>query len=192
MTDETATALSDFVLSGGTFLLALTVKSKRAQKTWQALLGALALASALGAIYHGPVRFHTGEFWVLVSASSVASGFLFLAVCGCITKPDWKWVGWLWPLCALAGVLVGAMISRYPFYFISIINSICILVGAMILRDAPIPKARSWIYMGILCTFVGFLAQRFTTGTGFFNHNALFHWFQLGANFMFWRGAKHT
>jgi len=192
MDTETATAVTDVALSAGTFILGFTVGEQKTYRTWTALFITLALAAALGALYHGVDKFHIPAIWILVSSASVASGFLFLAACLCVTRPQWKWLHWLWPLWGIVGILVGGLISSYPFFYISAASGVCILISMVVLLKAPTKLARNWIYAGIAVTIFGLVVQETTNFEGLLSRNALFHELQLIGNFFLWIGARKS
>jgi hypothetical protein len=192
MDKETATAFTDILLGFGTIGLGLSVGPRKSAKTWMALFITLGLAALFGAIYHGTNRFHTPEFWVLVSCTSVASAFLLLASCLSATKPNWPVLTWLWPAMGGLGVLVGGLLAPLPFFYISIVSGICVLTSALVLQKAPSPKVKRWIYAGMVVTLSGFILREITHFGGLFSPNALFHMLQLVGNYFFWKGARHT
>jgi hypothetical protein len=190
MSQETATAISDIALSLGTFALALTVGQQKTFRTWTALFFMLALAAALGAVYRGVGKFHTKEFWVLVSTTTVSSAFLFLSACLCVARPNWKWLHWLWPLAGTAGLLLGGQLAPFPFWYLSIVSGICLFLSLLVLQKSPSRTARNWIYCGIIATILGLVVQKTTHIEGILSHNSLFHFLQLAGNVFFWVGAR--
>jgi hypothetical protein len=180
---ETATAISDVFLAGGTFALGMLIPSKPNSKTWVALFVTLALSAACGALFHGTIRCHTPAFWVIVTATAVASAFLFLASSLTVAFPSKKEFNWLWPAFTLVGILIGSLISQQPFYFVSIASAPCLALSVFVLTKSPKHKARNWIYIGVALTVAALISQTL------FN-NVVFHYTQLGANFCFWRGAR--
>lgn len=192
MTTETATAISDVLLSAGTFGLGLTVGPKKNYRAWSALFITMAIAAALGAIYHGMIRYHTREFWTCVAISSTASGFLFLGASICSVKPQWTWLHWMWPLMALVGLLVGGLLAPYPFWTISAVSGLCMVAAVFILKKAPSASARKWIYFGVATIVLGLGAQQFGESEGPMNHNVVFHYLQLLGNTFIWMGARRT
>jgi hypothetical protein len=185
VSSETATYLSDIVLAAGTFFLGMTVGPRKNARTWTALFVMLALSAGFGAIYHGTLRFHSPEFWVLVSTTAVASAFLFLAASLTIAQPHWKWLGWLWPMLGLGGFLLGGLLSHFPFYYISIVSGICLILSVFALIGSPLTQARNWLFLGIAVTIAALVCQKFA-------NNAAFHFLQLAANMCFWMGARRT
>jgi hypothetical protein len=192
MSNETAAAITDIALCMGTFALALKIGPVRCQRTWSAFFFALAAAAGLGALYHGVERFHTPQFWGIVSCMSTASAFLFLAACACATRPQWLFLSWLWPLMGIAGILLGGVLAPLPFYYISIVALMCTLGAALLLQKAPSAAVRKWIYSGIGITIFGLVIQKISSGEGLFSGNSLFHLLQLAGNWMIWTGARKT
>ena len=182
---EFAVALSDVILSVGTFILGMTLKRRSHSKIWTALFVLLSLAAGLGAIYHGLDRFHTREFWVLVSTMTTSSAFLFLSAILTVYKPQSKIFGWWWPIFGLAGLLLGGILSPFPFWYISVVSGVCLLISILLLTKSPLKSARNWIFIGIGVTLLGLVLQK-TAG------NTIFHYVQLTANGCFWLGAKRT
>ena len=180
-----AVALSDVILSVGTFVFGMTIKPTSRSKIWTVLFSLLSLAAGLGAIYHGLNRFHTREFWVLVSTTTTASAFLFLSAVLTMYKPQSKIFAWWWPLFGLAGLLVGGILSPFPFWYISAVSGVCLLISILLLIRSPQKSARNWILIGIALTLIGLVLQK-TSG------NVVFHYVQLAANGCFWLGAKRT
>jgi len=181
--NEFAVALSDIILSGGTFSMAMLLKKRAHSKIWSVLFVLLALAAGLGAIYHGLQRFHTREFWVLVSTTTTASAFLFLSATLTVYKPQSKIFANVWPILAVAGLLLGGILSPFPFWYISVASGVCLLLSVLLLAKSPLKTARNWMFSGISLTILGLVLQK-TVG------NAVFHYVQLGANFCFWLGAR--
>jgi hypothetical protein len=185
MSSELTAAISDVVLSVGTFVLGMNIGKRKASRTWTALFLNLAFASALGALYHGLGQFHTREFYAIVAALSTSSAFLFLSAVLTMTRPSSSWLPWLWPILGAVGLLVGGVLSEFPFWSISIVSGLCLLYSVFLLARAPASKARKWIYFGVALTIIALVIQK-TVGNG------AFHYTQLCANFLFWIGARHT
>lgn len=192
MSNETAAAVTDVILCAGTFLLGLKIGPVRARQTWMAFFHSLALAAALGALYHGIESFHTPQFWGIVSCVSTASAFLFLAASACATRPYWTFLAWLWPIMGIFGFLLGGALAPMPFYYISIVAGLCTVGSAVLLQRAPSKYARNWIYMGLGLTVLGLVVQKISTGQGLMSGNSLFHILQLAGNILIWNGARNT
>ncbi|MDZ4676264.1 MAG: hypothetical protein SGI74_02040 [Oligoflexia bacterium] len=192
MDNETATALTDVILSFGTIALGLTVGPRKFKHLWMAFFIMLSIAALLGAIYHGTVQFHTPSFWILVSISSVTSAFLLLAACISVTKPNLPWLNIFWPVLGFIGILIGGLVAPLPFIYISIVSGFCLITAALTLTKAPASKARSWIYTGMAVTIFGLVIREVTNFDGLLSRNALFHLIQLAGNFLFWKGARKT
>jgi hypothetical protein len=190
MSAETATAISDVILCGGTLYMGLNVGSRPTARTWSATFIALSLAAGLGALYHGVSTFHTPQFWVLVACSSVASAFLFFASCMSLAKPSWKPLNMLWPLMIVAGVLVGGVLASYPFWSISLVAGAATILSCFLIRNASNKKSRDTIYLGVGLTILGLVAQKVLPANVDFNNNVMFHLLQFLGNFMFWRAAR--
>jgi hypothetical protein len=180
-----AVALSDIILAFGTFVLGMLLKRKKTSQVWVVLFIILAFSAGLGAIYHGLIKFHTREFWVLVSTSATASAFLFLAAVLTVHKPQSKIFSWSWPLIGLAGLLLGGILSPFPFWYISVVSGICLLVSVLLLLNSSPTTARNWIFIGIGITVLALVLQKLAG-------NTIFHYTQLAANLCFWLGAKRT
>jgi hypothetical protein len=190
MSNEFATSLTDILLCVGTFLLALNVKSTKAKNTWRSVFIALAAAAGFGAIYHGTEKFQVHEFWVLISASTMISSFLFFAACSVVARPTWKWLDWLWPLYGFVGLLTGVLLSSKPFWVLSFVSGGLIILSVIILQKCNPKEVRGWIVAGVGVSILGFLVQKFTNFDGILSHNSLFHLFQLTGNYLIWRGAN--
>ncbi len=192
MSQEFASMITDIILCAGTFLLGVKVKTSKAPHTWRTFFFALAAAAGLGALYHGIERFHVPTFWVLVSAATMCSSFLFLAACACLSRPTWRWLGWMWPLVGFLGVITGTLLSSQPFFILAVVSTVLIFISLYILQGAPSKECRQWIMLGIGITILGFVVQKVTNFDGLFSHNALFHEFQLLGNYFIWLGVKKS
>ncbi len=190
MTNELAATLTDVLLAWATFVMGLTVGKRKSLYTWSAFFLMLGLAAGLGAIFHGTSKFHTPEFWVLVSCTSTASSFLFLAACLCVYRPEWFFLSWLWPAFGLAGILLGGILAPMPFWYISVVTGIITFFSTVLIKSSPSKESRNLIYAGIIATMLGLVAQKITNFDGICSHNSLFHLLQLAGNFLFWLGAK--
>lgn len=192
MSNEEATALTDFILAAGTFYFAFTVGPRKSQRAWSTLFLAMGMAALFGGIFHGIPAFHTPPIWTLVAGFTVASGFLFLSCCISLFRPNWNILHWLWPVFGVLGLLLGLVMAELPFSILSIPNGICLALGAWILKRAPEPMARKWIYRGLIAIVIGLVMQIIVPFEGLLYKNAVFHYFQLAGNFMLWRGARSS
>jgi len=192
MSTESASALTDILLAAGTLALGTTVGQIKTYRSWMAFFMTLAFASGMGAIYHGGDRFHTHEFWVLVSTSATAASFLFLSACLVIAKPQWTWLHWLWPAFGIAGLLLGGLLAPFPFYYISWVALLCIVGSLAILARSPSSRSVKWIYSGMALSALGFVVQKATHMEGLMGPNSLFHLLLLAGNACLWKGARQA
>lgn len=190
MSAEFATAVSDVILSLGTLFLTLKFKGGRGRTAWRAFFFALAASAGFGALYHGMENFKAPSFWVLVSAASMTSSFLFFAACAISGKPSWRWLSWSWPFFALGGIVAGVALSTSPFWMITASSTVIIFASLYVLQGSPSKECRQWIMLGIGVTILGFIVQMIFPKEGALNNNVLFHFFQLAGNFCLWFGAK--
>lgn len=187
---ELATAASDLLLCLGTFYLALIFKGSRGVHTWRSFFFALAIAAGFGALYHGFDKFHYQSFWVLVSVASMSASFLFFAACSVSGRPSWTWLGLLWPGYAVLGVIVGSILSNYPFWAITGTTVVLIFLSLYVLQGNPYKACRQNIFIGIGITILGFIFQKALPRDGIWNNNVIFHLMQLIGNYFVWRGAQ--
>lgn len=188
MSNELAAAVTDAFLFAATIFFAIELRSRN--QLWAAVFFSLAMAALLGSLFHGIGMFHSQGFWTLVSAFAVASAFLFLMACISITYPR-AYIKKAWPLVGLAGFLLGVGLSTYPFYVISMVSGVCLILAALVLHKAK-TRARKWIWIGMILTVIGLICQKFVHGQGLASPNAIFHYFQILANYFFWSGAKRA
>jgi len=193
MSGETWTAASDVVLAGGTLSLAFLTEFKKPPflRTWLSLFITLALAAAFGAFYHGFDSLRIQSMWTLTSAASTASIFAFLTCCICLAKPDWQWLGSLWPLTGLFGFITGAMLAGGPFWHVSLTAGVVSLIGAFLLTYSPLKESARWIWVGLAVTILGLLSQKaLPHRDDFMNNNVIFHLLQVVGNVCFYRAAS--
>src|SRR5262249_39644162 len=150
----------------------------------RALFFTLFVAAGLGALYHGVERFHDPSFWVLVSAASMTGSFLFFAACSIVSRPQWKWLSALWPIYGILGLIIGTLLSTWPFWTITLASTILIFLSLYVLQGSPSKQCRQRIFLGVGVTLIGFIIQKLGPAEGVFNRNVLFHGCQLLGNYL--------
>ena len=192
MNSATAAAITDIVLSAGTIALAVTVGDGKPARTWRAAFVAMSIAAALGVVYHGTERFHTAEFWMLVSGSVVASALLFVGACAAVGRPVWTSSNWFWPSLGATGILLVTLLAPLSLDDLIITGGGCLLLSAFLVTSAASRTARNFIYSGMAVTVLGFVISSRAQLDGIVSRNALLHLAQLTGNVFYWVGARRT
>jgi hypothetical protein len=89
-----------------------------------------------------------------------------------------------------AALTGGALLSPLPFYYVAGVGGLSVVATALAIRPSQERAARNRIYAAIAVTFVGLVLQATSPGDGLLCGNALFHYFQTGANVLFWWAAR--
>ena len=200
---EPSTFFTDMLLSGVSlsFALGLTRASIRARRRSIALWAAATLAGGaaalLGGIYHG-----LGPELGASTASILWKGTVWLAGAASLTSL----LGSLTAVVArrLRGPLIGVVWAKFAVYAVwmtghdefryVVYDQMLAMAAILILHVCDLlarnDRASRFIVMGVFASVAGAVAQR----SGFdlhrhFNHNDLFHVVQIGANYLFYRGA---
>lgn len=200
---EPVTLLTDYALGAfGLFLaLRLAQRARRAGQRsvllWAGALAAMALASVLGGTYHGfaPVLGApaAAALWLAtLYAIGLAS---FLVWCGtglaALTEGRRQWVLGL----ALAQLLgYGVLATRAPEFRYAIYDYGIALAGAFSLQALGPRGLRTsafWMGAGLAASLAGAAVQRSDLVVGrYLSHNDLYHLVQMGAAYLFYRGAR--
>jgi hypothetical protein len=200
---EPSTLVTDLLLSAASlwFALALAREARRARQRSIALWAAATLAGGsaalLGGIYHGfgpalgavaAAILWKGTVW-LAGISSLTSllGSLTAVLAGRLRRPL---IGAVWLKFAVYAVwMAGHDDFRYVVY-----DQLTAMTAILILHACDIRRRKDsagrFIVAAALVSFGAAIVQR----AGFdphrlFNHNDLFHVVQIGANYLFYRGA---
>ena len=190
MTSSNWIIISNALAIAATMYFGVSSGAQNKHRTWSAFFFACSTAFTFKALSQLFSRLNTPEFWILLSCAVGAASFLLLTACTCLTRPQWKWLQWLWPLMGLAGVLVGGIFAPLPGAYLLTIVVICILLSVFLLSGASSASIRSWMYAGFILCGVGWLARHLFTFDGILNPASTFDWFELSGIFCLWQGAK--
>jgi hypothetical protein len=190
MNNELAASLTDVLLFVVTLLLTLRLRGPWPQQAWRWLFVILCGSALLGALYHGFSSLRIPAVWAVVSALSLgtAGALAIAALAQC--RPDLRWPRPAAPYVLTAALTGGALLSPLPFYYVSGVGGLSVVATALAIRPSQERVARNRIYAAIAVTFVGLVLQATSPGDGLLCGNALFHYFQTGANVLFWWAAR--
>jgi hypothetical protein len=200
---EPTTFFTDMLLSGVSlsFALGLTRASIRARQRSIALWAAATLAGGAaalsGGIYHGlgpelgasaSAILWKGTLWLAGAASLTSLLGSLTAVLSLRLRGPLLGVAWA-KFAAYAVWVTGHDDFRYVVYDQMLAMAAILILHAYDLYTRN-DRASRFIVMGVIASVAGAVAQQ----SGFdlhrhFNHNDLFHVVQIGANYLFYRGA---
>jgi hypothetical protein len=202
---EPMTLVTDYVIAvmGFYYWSALFDIKKRqkntAKNSWAFCFLFLGLAAFLGGTHHGFSAYFTpflGQaIWKITTYSIGIVSFLFVAgtakgFFGPKAARVWSWIAglklvvfWLW------------MISHSDFLYL-VIDYVPSLTAVFVFSIIAFLKEKNvsspWLAAGVIVSFIGAGIQvgELSPHT-FFNHNDLYHVIQMGALYLFFRGARH-
>jgi Family of unknown function (DUF6962) len=194
---EPTTTITDYILSGVTFFFAILLIRTGALRNqysilfWGAAFFAIATAALTGGTFHGfhgmPSLLRAGlwkitVFCIGISCLLMLSGTVFATVLS-----SQRWIFAL----ILANFLVFAawMVFRNDYKYV-VYNSLIAMLGVLALLFYFQPAGTKWILLAVLISFGAAGIQRSSlTLHKHFNHNDLYHVIQIGAMYVFYRGA---
>ncbi len=194
---EPATTITDYILSAITFFFAILLIREgnfREQCSiffWGAAFFTIATAALAGGTFHG---FHElpslirGALWKVTVFAIGLSCLLMLS--GTVFASGLSSQKWIFGL-ILLNFLVFAiwMIFRSEYKYV-VFNSLIAMFGVLALLLYYQPPGTKWILLGVLVSFGAAGIQR--SGLALhkhFNHNDLYHVIQMGAMYLFYKGA---
>jgi hypothetical protein len=208
---EPSTLVSDVALSVVSLGFGLAAgRTFRAGRQWSVGLWAAAflansLTALIGGLYHGfGPSLEIGQrvaLWKATLLLAGATSFMMLSASAIATLSG-AWRRALLALAALKLAAFSAFILEHDLFRYVIVDYLAsmtvililhvrIALGERVRHAGPADRAGFWIVAGILVSLLGAILQQ----SGFdlhdsFNHNDLFHLVQIGANSLFFLGAR--
>jgi len=200
---EPSTLVTDLLLSGSSlwFALRLTRQARRARRRSIALWAAATLAGGAaalaGGIYHGfgeaigsgpAALLWKGTVWLAgVSSLTSLSGSLTATIPG---RPRRPLIGLVWLKFAVyAFWMAGHDDFRYVVYDQLTAMTAILILHARDMSTGKDPAGRFMVTAVLVSLLAAILQQSGIDPHRHFNHNDLFHLVQIGANYLFFRGA---
>jgi Family of unknown function (DUF6962) len=194
---EPATTLTDYLLSAETYffsMLLLRAGISNLQHSvwlWGAAFSAIATAALAGGTFHGfhgMQQTYRDALWKITVFSIGLSCLLMLAgtVFASITS-----MRSLIMMVILLNFLIFTvwMIFRSDYKYV-VYNSLIAMFGVLLLLILFRPPGSGWILIAVLVSFAAAGIQRSKLSLHKnFNHNDLYHVIQMGAMYLFYKGA---
>lgn len=202
MIDEPVTMLTDYALAGVTgwlgWLLYRARENVRARSFWALAFAALALAAALGGTFHGffgtlseGARYLLWKTTVLavgVASFGMLAGSAFAVTAGGMRR--------VLPVLAAAKLVIYSvwMLSHDQFIYV-VADTGLAMAGVAALHGWSAMRSRDraspWMLGGVALSIVAAAVQ----ASGYalhanFNHNDIYHVFQIAAMWLFYSGAR--
>ncbi len=199
---EPMTVLTDYLLAlvaaglAARLIQAARAGGERSVLLWGVALGATAVAATAGGTYHGFAPGPEGGWlpvWKMtvyavgVAAASMLAGTLIAAISGALRRVLLGAVAL--KLCLYAAWMTVHNDFRWVIYDYAPSMFAVLLLAVAVRRTV---RGAGWIAAGVIVSFVGAAVQRsgFDLVPHYFNHNDLYHVIQIGAIYLFYRGAR--
>lgn len=194
---EPATTITDYILSVGTYLLAVLLllegisRWQNSVLLWGVAFLAIATAALAGGTFHGFPDMNplvrAGLWKVTVFSIGLSCMFMLAGTVYATQVPYHKWI----LAVILLNFLVFAiwMIFRNDYKYV-VYDSLITMFAVLALLVIYQPPGTKWILIAVLVSFAAAGIQR----SGFsphkhFNHNDLYHVIQMFAMYLFYKGA---
>jgi hypothetical protein len=198
---EPTTLLTDYGLGAlcliwGWKLLRVEDRRRLSPALWARAFFATGLAALLGGTVHGFTLIFPEPLIMAMWKGSLyltgIAGFFMLAAVVLASLPR-AISRWVLAVCVLKlGVYLVWMFNHQDFRFVvyDFGSALLLILGVQLVAPRRQQAAAGWIALGVLLSFVGAAIQQvgFSLHTHF-NHNDLFHVVEMGAFYLFYRGA---